>query len=161
MAVLALLTWITTAAAGLYLLTIWLIEYDKEFQSATATRLPIPVVSSHVLLAIGGLVVWVLFLIFDKHEMAWVAVAALGLAATLGLVMAIRWIAVYRAKRAAIQTLQAARGQPGEAAARTATRLAVDLGPPERNFPLPVVIAHGAFAVLTVTLVVLTAFSVS
>ena len=36
----------------------------------------------------------------------------------------------------------------------------VDLGPPERNFPLPVVIAHGVFAALTITLVVLTALGV-
>ncbi len=32
--------------------------------------------------------------------------------------------------------------------------------PPERNFPLPVVVAHGAFALATVTLVVLTAVGV-
>ena len=32
-----------------------------------------------------------------------------------------------------------------------------NLGPPERNFPLPVVIAHGAFAAATITLVLLTA----
>ncbi len=35
-----------------------------------------------------------------------------------------------------------------------------DLGPPERNFPLPVVIAHGVFAVVTITLVLLTALGV-
>ena len=33
MSLAALLTWIITAGAGLYLLTIWLIEYDGEFQS--------------------------------------------------------------------------------------------------------------------------------
>ncbi len=35
-----------------------------------------------------------------------------------------------------------------------------DAGPPERNFPLPVVIAHGAFAAVTITLVLLTALGV-
>jgi hypothetical protein len=156
MDILALLTWITTAAMGLFLLTIWLIEYDREFQSVTATRLPVPVISGHVLLAAGGLVVWVVFLIYDKHQLAWVAVAALGLAASLGLTMAIRWIAVYRAKRAALRALATASQHPDGRAIAEA-RLAADLGPPERNFPLPVVIAHGAFAVLTVTLVLLTA----
>jgi hypothetical protein len=34
------------------------------------------------------------------------------------------------------------------------------LGPPERNFPLPVVIAHGTFAVTSLTLVLLTVFGV-
>ena len=51
----ALLTWMMTAAGGLYLLTIWLIEYDREFQSVAATRLPVPVISSHALLAVTGL----------------------------------------------------------------------------------------------------------
>src|SRR5258708_39286767 len=54
------LTWLITASAGLYLLAIWLIEYDREFQSAAATRLPVPVISAHVLLAVGGLAVWAL-----------------------------------------------------------------------------------------------------
>jgi hypothetical protein len=37
---------------------------------------------------------------------------------------------------------------------------APDAGPPERNFPLAVVIAHGAFAAATLTLVLLTALGV-
>jgi hypothetical protein len=60
--------------------------------------------------------------------------------------MAVRWVGVYRAARRA-------------AGARHLARAAV-VGPPERNFPVPVVIAHGAFAVTTVTLVLLTAFGV-
>jgi hypothetical protein len=36
--------------------------------------------------------------------------------------------------------------------------VAPDIGPPERNFPLPVVIAHGVFATATVGLVLLTVF---
>jgi hypothetical protein len=35
-----------------------------------------------------------------------------------------------------------------------------DIGPPERNFPLPVVIAHGAFATATIALVLLTVLGV-
>jgi hypothetical protein len=70
---------VVAAGFGLYLLSIWLIEYDQDFQSATATRLPPPLLAGHV------------------------------------------------------------------------------VGPPERNFPLTVVIAHGAFAVATVTVMCLTA----
>ena len=36
----------------------------------------------------------------------------------------------------------------------------VQIGPPERNFPLPVVIAHGAFAFATITIVLLIASGV-
>ena len=55
MSIAALIAWISTVFAGTYLLAIWLIEYDSEFQDAAATRLPVPVISSHVLLAVGGL----------------------------------------------------------------------------------------------------------
>src|SRR6478609_3796566 len=66
MPLVALLTWILTASGGLYLLTIWLIEYDREFQSMAATRLPIPVISTHALLAVTGLGVWALYLLTDR-----------------------------------------------------------------------------------------------
>lgn len=180
MSLLALITWIMTAAGGLYLLSIWLIEYDKDFQSAAATRLPPVVLGSHVLLAGGGLLVWAAYLVFDADQLTWIAVAALGGAASLGTVMAVRWLGVYRAARAAAleqvvaeRVAQAAQlnrvaspdwiASPDWTAGRD--RVAVvarppDLGPPERNFPLPVVIAHGFFALITITLVVLTACGV-
>jgi len=173
MPVVALITWIVTALGGLYLLAIWLIEYDPDFQRAAATRLPVPVVSGHVLFAVGGLVVWLMYLITDKDIFAWSTIAILAFVATFGLTMAVRWIGVYRAgpistpaphltvppgaahhsgawspadawaaTRASSAGLQA---RPGE--------LAV---PPERHFPVSVVIAHGLFAVTTIVLVLLT-----
>jgi hypothetical protein len=141
MSLAALLTWIITAGAGLYLLTIWLIEYDGEFQSAAATRLPVPVISAHALLAVAGLVVWGAYLITDTPRLALAAAATLVVVAALGLTMAVRWLAVYRAHDSA-----AVRGQ----------RAGITV-PPERNFPLPVVIGHGLFALATLILVVVTA----
>ena len=141
MSLAALLTWIITAGAGLYLLTIWLIEYDGEFQSAAATRLPVPVISAHALLAVAGLVVWGVYLITDTPRLALAAAATLVVVAALGVTMAVRWLAVYRAHDSA-----AVRGQ----------RAGITV-PPERNFPLPVVIGHGLFAVATLILVVVTA----
>ena len=61
--------------------------------------------------------------------------------ATLGLIMAARWIRVYRA-----HDFAAVRG--------AGAGITV---PPERNFPLSVVIGHGLFAVTTLVLVVVTA----
>ena len=141
MPIAALLTWIITAGAGLYLLTIWLIEYDREFQSAAATRLPVPVISAHALLAVAGLMVWGVYLITDTPRLALAAAATLIVVAALGLTMAVRWFRVYRAHDSA-----AARGQ----------RSGITV-PPERNFPLPVVIGHGLFAGATIALVLLTA----
>lgn len=164
MSLIALVTWIVTASGGLYLLSIWLIEYDKEFQSVAATRLPPAVLTSHVVLALGGLFVWIGYVIADQERLAWIAAGAILLAASLGTTMAIRWVGVYRATREArrsLAELKAGRltlvGGPGDI---STLELARDLGPPERNFPLPVVIAHGLFAAATITLVALTVLGV-
>jgi hypothetical protein len=70
--------------------------------------------------------------------------------------MAIRWVGVYRNSRT--------RSRPLVVASHRGTVAILDrpgpVGPPERNFPLLVVIAHGAFAALTITLVLLTAWGV-
>ncbi len=147
MSLVALLTYLLTAMAGLYLLTIWLIEYDHEFQTAAATRLPVPVISAHALLAVTGLVVWGIFLLTDRSRLAWTAVLILVLVAVLGFTMAIRWIKVYRTNAA-----PAGRRAPVGGALSTV--------PPERHFPVTVVIGHGVFAVATLTLVLLTAVHV-
>jgi hypothetical protein len=129
-------TWIATVVAGLVLLVIWLMEYDREFQTAAATRLPVPVISAHAVLGVGGLMLWVLYLVADEKRLAVATVADLGVVAVLGLIMAIRWIGVYRAY-----------GAPGSPSAGVVTV------PPERHFPRPVVIIHGVLAVITVVLV--------
>jgi hypothetical protein len=143
MNVAALFTWMVTILAGLILLVIWIIEYDREFQTAAATRLPVPVISAHVLLGMGGLMLWISYLVIDEERLAWATVAALGIVALLGLIMAARWIRVYRAV-----------ANPGPALTRTT------IVPPERNFPLPVVVAHGISAVTTLILVLLTVLGV-
>ena len=97
MNVAALFTWMITILAGLVLLIIWIIEYDPEFQTATATRLPVPVISAHALLGLGGLMLWIGYLVEDQQQLAWATVATLVTVAALGLIMAVRWIRVYRA----------------------------------------------------------------
>src|SRR5205809_3463853 len=59
----ALISWFVTAFVGLYLLAVWLIENDVTHRGAAASRLPAPVIAGHVLLALGGLVVWVIHLL--------------------------------------------------------------------------------------------------
>jgi hypothetical protein len=145
----ALIAWIITAGAGLYLLTVWLIEYDREFQSAAATRLPVPVISAHALLAISGLVIWGIYLLTDTDRLAWVATFILAPVALFGFIMAARWIGVYRTHAAPAAAGYGARN------ARNWTAV-----PPERHFPLPVVIGHGVVAAVTIVLVVLTTLGV-
>jgi hypothetical protein len=153
MALVALVAWLCTVSIGLYLLAIWLIEYDREFQSAAATRLPVPVIGTHALLAFGGLAVWALYLITDAVRLAWVAAATLGVVATLGLTMAARWIGVRRAHEAPRAAAVPVGARLGSASIRAPV-------PPERHFPAPVVVVHGIFAGATILLVLLTAFGV-
>ena len=137
----ALFTWMVTILAGLILFVIWIIEYDREFQTAAATRLPVPVISAHVLLGMGGLMLWISYLVLNQQQLAWATIAALGAVAVLGLIMAARWIGVYRAV-----------ADPGPSLTRTT------IVPPERNFPLTVVLTHGVLAVTTLVLVLFTVF---
>src|ERR1700745_4420411 len=96
MSVIALCAWIVTILAGLVLLIIWILECDAEFQTAAATRLPVPVISLHALLGLGGLMLWIGYLLLDQERLAWATVAALGAVAVLGLIMGGRWSGGYR-----------------------------------------------------------------
>jgi hypothetical protein len=141
MSTVALVTWMATVLAGLVLLIIWLMEYDRDFQTGAATRLPVPVISTHALLGVGGLLVWAFYLVTDEDRLAQVSIADLGVVATLGLVMAVRWVGVYR---------QYAKPDSSQ------TRL-VSV-PPERHFPRPVIVIHGVLAFATIGIVVFTVF---
>ncbi len=120
--------------------------------------------TAHVLLALGGLLIWIGYVIADQDRLAWIALGAMLLAATLGVFMATRWVGVYRATREIRRSLaeqQAGRlTLLGDSAGVATLEVVADIGPPERNFPLPVVIAHGTFAAVTITLVLLTALGV-
>jgi hypothetical protein len=156
MSAIALAAWIVTALGGLFLLAIWLIEYDPDFQRAAATRLPIPVIATHVTFALGGLGVWVAYLITDNDELADITLAMLAVVVAFGLTMAVRWVGVYRSQKLPSRR-SLRRGEQGTAASRPASDLAV---PPERHFPVAVVIGHGLFAFTTITLVLLTTLGV-
>jgi hypothetical protein len=156
----ALIAWVMTAAGGLYLLTIWLIEYDRDFQSTAATRLPVPVISAHALLAITGLFLWAIYLLTDAAQLTWAVAVILAVVAILGLTMAVRWIGVYRAygaqtRHARISVAVPAGVGAGGYGAGPGGRVAA---PPERHFPVPIVVLHGLFAVATIVLVVLSTF---
>ena len=93
----ALITWLATVLAGIVLLVIWLMEYDRDFQTGAATRLPVLVISTHALLGVGG-AYGVGLLPGDRRRPARLElVAGLGVVVVLGLVMAARWVGVYRA----------------------------------------------------------------
>ncbi len=171
MSIAALTTWLITAAFGLYLFAVWLIEHDGSKTGSAASRLRAPVVFTHVTLAVTGLGVWVVYLYVDKVRLAWAAFFILLPVVLLGAIMLTRWIPVHRAANAGLDSAASA-GAPVSAASAGAPASAgpagpaapgavdVIVGPPERNFPVPVVVVHGVFAVITFILVTLTAANI-
>ena len=157
MAYIALIAWFITALGGLYMLVVWLIENDATDQRHSASRLPLPVIVGHVTLAVSGLAVWVGYLVLDRDVLAWTALCLLGAIALLGITMFARWIPVYRTQGAMPEPVLVPVGaglKPAQPA------MVIQDGPPEGNFPLFIVIAHGTFAVSTVVLVLLSALGI-
>ena len=136
------ITWFATVLLGLFMLAVWLIENDVTGQGVAPSRLPVPVIFTHLGLAATGLTVWSAFLIFNQKTLAWAAVGILGAIALLGATMFARWIPVYRDPAQPDSPGQL----PGEA-------IAV---PAEGNFPVAVVAAHGLLAVSTLILALVT-----
>ena len=154
----ALIVWFITALWGLYMLAVWLIENDATRQGNSASRLPLPVILAHVTFAVTGLAVWVAYLLLDRRILAWAAVGILVAIALLGLSMFARWIPVYRMAGDEVRVPLPAGATPSAGAMPAGAPLR-EL-PAEGSFPLLVVLAHGAFAVTTVVLVLLTALGV-
>ncbi|MEU0219529.1 hypothetical protein ABZ281_32495 [Streptomyces sp. NPDC006265] len=139
----ALIAWVVTALGGFYLLGTWIRRGGTRRQQTGATRLPAPVVFGHFALAALGLVVWVGYVVVGTTALAWTAFGLLLPVALLGFVMLARWIPVHRAHA----TTSGTRGETTNV-------------PAERHFPLPVVFAHGLFAVGALVLVLLTALGI-
>ncbi|MGK8523848.1 hypothetical protein ACRS6B_20925 [Nocardia asteroides] len=142
MAIAALITWLLTAGGGFVLLATWLSKGGT--REPGTTQLPPPAVFGHFLLAVAGLLVWIIYLVADEDAWAWTAFVLLLPVALLGFFMLARWLPVYRA-RATAGPQQAMAGQQRNA---------------ESHFPVAVVAGHGVFAVTTLVLVLLTALGV-
>ena len=160
MKIVVVITWFITICFGLFLLGIWLVEYDRDGRQGGASRLPVPVLSGHALLAVAGVPVWLVYIVTGEDKLAQVAALMLGGVAVLGLTMVVRWIGVYRAYRAPALAAVHAAAAATQSAFGPVTSPAVPASPPERNFPVAIVACHGVFAVATVILVLLAALGV-
>jgi len=164
MAVAALVTWLLTAGLGLYMFTIWLIEDDGSDGSRSYRRLRAPVVFGHAGLAVTGLVVWIVSIYVHMNILGWITILILILVAALGVFMFTRWIPVHQMYSGSADLTDREAAGMAQGWAGGGTRLYAADGrpiyelepiPPERNFPLPVVLLHGVLAVTTVTLVII------
>ena len=137
----ALIAWVITAGGGFVLLSIWLMRGGMRQQQEAGNRIRPPLILSHFLLAAGGLVVWIIYLISDRDALAWVAFAILAVVALLGWTMFAIWFRRRQARAGG-------------------TEIAAPDVPAEQLFPVSVVALHGLLAVTTVVLVLLTALKV-
>ena len=158
MAVAALIAWLVTAAGGFWMLGIWISRGGMRQQNAGPSRFPAPVILGHFLLAAAGLVIWISYVAVHAKALAWAAFVVLLPVAALGFVMLLRWLPTWRASR-----VPAMAGGPGAAGPGQVTWPTVTwptAAPAERHLPVPVIIGHGVFAVVTLLLVLLTAAGV-
>jgi hypothetical protein len=135
----SLVTWILAAVVGAYLLRTWLVNGGwRTRHEVQRSRFAPALIFGHGGLAATGLVVWISYLVVDAHALAWVAWVVLLPVAGLGFTMFGLWI-------------RAGHGKPRGRHAYVPRHAAED------HFPPPAVLTHGAFAVATVVLVLLTA----
>jgi manganese efflux pump family protein len=129
MDVAALVLWAVTAAGGALMTAIWLAGRGPAQHRAGIARISPARLGGHAALAVVGLVLWVVHVSTGSGVAGWLALALLPVVAAIGLLMFMTWLGGRGAAR------------PGDAAA-------------EQRFPFVVVVAHGAFAVLTLLAVV-------
>jgi hypothetical protein len=137
----ALIAWVITAGGGFVLLSIWLMRGGMRQQQEAGNRIRPPLILSHFLLAAGGLVVWIVYLVADKDALTWIAFAILAVVALLGWTMFAIWLRRRQARAGGAET-------------------AVPGVPAEQHFPVSIVALHGVLAVTTVVLVLLTALGI-
>lgn len=126
--------WIVTAIIGSRLLVVWLRGGGLRQQATKITRFPVALIVGHPALALLALATWGAFLRTARSVYAWSAFGVLVVAALLGFVLLTRWLT----------------GRGGRHARGA-----------EKAFPALAVLAHGAVAIATFVLVLLTAITVS
>jgi manganese efflux pump family protein len=136
----ALAAWLSTAAAGAYLLAGWLAA-----SGARRRRRPGGLVFSHFALAVAGLGVWIAFSATGLHVLGWLAVGLIILIAGLGM---------------GALTAALSQQSPGPAPAQgTASTLgpapAQGTAPTRARTPVAVIAVHGVLATTTILLVLL------
>src|SRR5919108_5291619 len=117
----ALITWLLTAGGGFVLLSIFLSRGGMRQQGAGGNRIRPPLLLSHFLLAVVGLVLWIIYLAADAEALAWIAFIALLVVAALGFTMFAIWL----------------RQRQGRAAT-TAPEAATPDRPAEQHFPVSI-----------------------
>src|SRR5919206_4882516 len=87
----ALVTWLVTAALGFVMLTAWVRNGGARAANGDVSHFRPPVVFGHFLLAVAGLVIWLVYLVNDNSTLAWLAFVVLLVVAAIGDTLVLRW----------------------------------------------------------------------
>ena len=87
----ALIAWLLTASIGGYMLRTWVARGGLRRQRATGEGVPPPVVFGHASAALAGLAVWISYLISGWRPLAWIGVALVCAAISLGICTVTLW----------------------------------------------------------------------
>ncbi len=126
----ALVLWIATAVGGITMAGIWVANGGPGAHSRGHSRLSSGRLAAHAVLAVSGLVLWILYVALDSIVPGVIAALLIAGAAMVGFLMFMTWLAGRGAS-------------DGDEA-------------PEQRIPPVIVLGHGALAVLTVIAVLAT-----
>jgi hypothetical protein len=91
MAIAALVAWVLTASIGLYMLRTWVARGGLRRQRATGVGVPPAVVFGHAGAALTGLVIWTAYIQTSWDPLAWLGVAIITGAISLGVCTVTLW----------------------------------------------------------------------
>lgn len=138
----ALGAWIVTLLVGAYLWS-YTTGVKRPESTARSSNLPPLVLFVHPLLAIGGLGLWIGWLLSNEIALAWVAVADLAVVIALGSFLGLRTL-LARPGHASIQPPRKPRDAP-----RDPAEVAADRAIAEHQIPTPAIAAHSLLALVT------------
>ena len=91
LAIAAVTAWVLTASIGVYMLRTWVARGGLRRQRATGVGVPPAVVFGHASAALTGLVIWIVFVKTDWDPLAWLGVALIAAAISLGVCTVTLW----------------------------------------------------------------------
>ena len=87
----ALVAWVLTASIGVYMLHTWVVRGGLRRQRATGVGVPPAVVFGHASAALAGLAIWAAFVRTKWDPLAWLGVAVITGAISLGVCTVTLW----------------------------------------------------------------------
>lgn len=143
MRIAALIAWVATAGFGLTMLSIWVGRGG--IRSRFRRRLTSRRMLVHIVPAVGGLLVWIVFVADGPAPFGWVALALLAPVGVLGFWNFFLW---QRRRRGVLRATSRHWDLPPNVAGNEQI-------PAEQHFPVVSVFLHGVLAVATIALVLL------